>query len=439
MTVALGHHRFDLSAWKLAALAAALLPSLANATGGATADRVIGSPEPGWPQWRGIWRDGVSRETGLLPAWPEGGPPRLWTVSGLGRGWSSPIITHGSIYITGDVGGSLVIFAFDLDGRPLWQAQNGGCWTTNYPGARSSCTYHRGRIYHMNAHGRVVCLDAATGRERWAVNVLEQFEGSNITWGLSECLLVDGSRVFVGAGGKKGQMVALDTETGRTVWASSSIEGDRAGYASPLLFEWGGLRHLVSGSSRHAYGVCADTGRLLWTFHQPTKHEILAATPVYLGEGRVAVLRAASPACTLLSLSIAGADVCVREVWTARLGNYHGGVVLYGGRLYGSGFHKPAQAAGWGCADAHTGEILYTTRELPRGGSCIWADGRVYALAENGVMALLKPTPGGFEVAGRFTLVEARNNDAWAHPVLLDGRLYLRYHDTLYCYDVRRK
>lgn len=158
-----------------AALGVALHTLPGDASAGAAdpvaPDGVVASPEPGWPQWRGIRRDGVSREAGLLPAWPDGGPPRLWTVSGLGAGYSSPIITRGAIYITSNVGDDLVIFAFDLDGKPLWQAKNGASWTKNHPGARSSCTYLGGRIYHMNAHGRVACLDAATGRERWAVTL----------------------------------------------------------------------------------------------------------------------------------------------------------------------------------------------------------------------------------------------------------------------------
>jgi len=436
-----GPHRGKASAVYVlaAALAAALHPFPCDASGGAAtgqpADGVAVSPEPGWPQWRGIRRDGVSLETGLLPAWPEGGPPLLWTVSGLGAGYSSPIITRGAIYITGDVGEDLVIFAVDLDGKPMWRAKNGASWTKNHPGSRSSCTYAGGRIYHMNAHGRAVCLDAATGRELWMVDVLERFQGSNITWGLSECLLVDGRRVIVSPGGEKGLMAALDANTGRTVWASGSIEGERAGYASPLMFSWGGRRHLVSGSSRHAFGVDAETGRLLWTFPQPTKNEIIASTPIYLGGGRVFVIRAGSPAGTLLSILAQGADVRVQEVWTGRVGNYHGGVVQWEGRLYGSACGNPA---GWGCADAQTGEILYTTREFVKG-SCIWADGRLYALAEDGVMALLKPAPGGLETVGRFTLADAQKNDAWAHPVLLDGRLYLRFHGTLFCYGVRAR
>ena len=151
-------------------------------------DGMIASPEPDWPQWRGPRRDAVSGETGLLPAWPKAGPPLVWTVNRLGRGWSSPIIVGNRLYITGDVENDLVIHALDLEGKIAWQVKNGKTWRGDVPGARATCAYADGRLYHMNAHGRVACLDAADGKELWAVDVLQRFGARNITWAMSECL-----------------------------------------------------------------------------------------------------------------------------------------------------------------------------------------------------------------------------------------------------------
>ena len=89
---------------------------------------LVEAQAPGWPQWRGPRRDGVSPSTGLLQSWPEKGPPLLWTATGLGRGYASPIVVDGTIYITGDIGEDLVIVAFDLDGKERWRAKNGSRW-----------------------------------------------------------------------------------------------------------------------------------------------------------------------------------------------------------------------------------------------------------------------------------------------------------------------
>lgn len=394
----------------------------------------VASKEPGWPQWRGPRRDGISDEKGLLQAWPEGGPKLLWKIDGLGRGWSSPIVTGGSITLTGDVGEDLVLFSFDLEGKPLWKAVNGRAWTGQYPGARGACVAAEGSLYHLNAHGRVACLDARTGRETWSVDILERFEGANILWGLSECLLVDGPRLIVTPGGKKGAMAALDRKTGATLWASDPIEGNAAGYGSPVLFELGGRRHLVTASSRHVFGVDADTGRNLWKRPRPSEYIALCFTPVLCGDG-IYVTTPGKNGGTLYRLGEGDGPPKVEAVWDTPLDTLQGGTVLVDGFLYGSGYMG---FKGWAAVELATGKPLHTSRDLASG-AVIHADGRLYCLSERGEMALLKPAPAAFEAVGRFPLLAERKQDAWAHPVICDGRLYLRYHDSLFCYDIKSK
>jgi outer membrane protein assembly factor BamB len=410
-------------------------PAAEQAAQGKHAAGVIPSPEAGWPQWRGRWRDGISDETGLLESWPEGGPKLVWRVQGLGRGWSSPIITGGAIYITGDVGEDLIIFAFNLDGKPLWQAKNGPAWKASWPGARACCAASEGRLYHMNAHGRAACLDQKTGRELWAVDTLERFEAKNITWAIANCLLVDGPRVIVTPGGRKAMMAALDKKTGETVWASEPIADDKTGYSSPILFEYAGRRHIVNFSGRHAFGADADTGRLLWTVPCKNQYDVNVSNPAY-ADGAVFIVAPDGPDAALYRLRPEAGGEKVEQAWAADLDTLTGGVVVVDGCIYGAGYRK---FKGWRCLDWQTGRTKWESRDVDSG-SAIWADGRLYILAESGPMVLAKPTPAGLEVCGRFDFVpSAKKRDVWPHPVLLDGRLYLRYHDTLACYDVRAK
>ena len=228
-------------------------------------DGLIASAEPDWPQWRGPRRDGISDEKGLLPAWPEHGPRLVWKIGNLGRGWSSPIIVRDRLYITGDVGDDLVIYAFDLGGKPQWQTKNGESWTGSYPGARACCVYSEGKLYHMNAHGRVACLMPPRERNFGRVDVQQRFHASEPTWAFSECLLVDGPRLIVTPGSGKALMAALDKQNGRTLWTTGPLGEDRATYSAPLLFRYGGRRTVANCSSAHGFGVDADTGKLLWT------------------------------------------------------------------------------------------------------------------------------------------------------------------------------
>jgi outer membrane protein assembly factor BamB len=388
------------------------------------------SPEPDWPQWRGPRRDGISGETGLLPSWPADGPKLLWKKDKLGVGWSSPIVVRDRLYITGDVDAELMIFTFDLDGNLKWQTPNGKAWTGSFPGARATCAYSEGRLYHVNAHGRVACLEAATGKELWAVNILERFEGQNITWAISECLLVDGPRLIVTPGGRKALMAALDKTTGETVWTTEPIREDRATHASPILFRHAGQRLLASCSSTHGFGVDADTGKLLWKVPLKNQYGVNVTPPVY-GDGRIFYVTAYTPAIQYrLQPNDKGVDI--QQTWTNGLDTVTGGAVLVDGRLYAGGYYRPKW---WFTFDWETGQTIAEQKGLTTG-AAVYAAGRLYCLAEDGRAALLNPTATRLEFAGQFRLVPKTKHDAWAHPVLLHGKLYLRYHDTLWCYDV---
>lgn len=428
----------------------ALALSAGNVAGQGSGVALVASPEAGWPQWRGPRRDGICRETGLLQSWPDGGPRLLWSAGGLGRGYSSPIIAGGRIVLTGEVGDELRVFALDLAGKPVWQAANGRAWKGQFPGARATCAYALGRIFNMNGNGRVACLDSATGKELWAVDLVARFGAQVPTWGMSECLLVDGPRVIVTPGGKAALMAALDARTGATVWQTPPLtlgpsqapnllrvaeprgEIEGAGYASPILLAIGARRVIVTCTLRHLVCVDAADGRLLWTRPLENRFKVIAFTPLLVGDS-VFATGPDGPGGKLFRMQASGGGISVREAWTSSLDTCHGCGVAVGDAIYASWYRRPA----WGCIDARTGATRFQEAEHEMG-SLIWADGRLYCLSQSGEMRLLRPSATGFEVMGRFRLTQQRKDDVWAHPVLLDGRLYLRYHDTLYCYDVKR-
>ncbi len=386
-----------------------------------------------WSQWRGPNRDGIAREKGLLRAWPKEGPPLLWKTSGLGRGWSSPVFGDGRIYITGDVGDSLFIYALDESGRTVWRTTNGRSWRGSYPGARAACTFYKGNLYNLNAHGRLVCLDARNGAEKWSVNILERFGGRSITWGLSECVLVERGYVVVTPGGSLALMAALDAETGRTLWKTPPIAGDRASHASPIVFSYSGKRLISNCSAHHGFGVDADTGRLLWTVPLRNAFGVNVATPVY------------SSGCVYYVTPYAELGRCWRLVpkegafdpqlkWVVPLDTVTGCSILTGGTLYAARYK---QRKWWFAVDWKTGKIAAELRSLTTG-SAVYADGRLYCFDEKGTVALVTPLAEGFQVISSFKLPGRRIRDAWAHPVVYRGRLYVRYHDTLSCYDVQK-
>ncbi|MBN2270617.1 MAG: PQQ-binding-like beta-propeller repeat protein [Sedimentisphaerales bacterium] len=398
-------------------------------------DGLMASPEPGWPQWRGPRRDGISDEKGLLQSWPQGGPELLWKVDGLGKGWASPIIIGKRLYVTGDVGDDLIVFAFDRSGNEQWRAKNGPAWKGSFPGARACCAFSEGRVYNMNAHGRVACIDAASGDEVWAVNVLERFDGKNITWAMSECLLVDGSRVIVTPGGAKALMAALDKRNGRTVWTTQPLGDDVTSHCSPILFRYGGHRVIANCSSAHGFAVDAHTGKLLCMVPLKNRFGTNISTPIY-DSGRIFYVTPYAEHGRAYQLLADGRGIAAEHLWTnMSLDTVTGSGVLVDGILFSAGYKE---LKWWFAVDWQTGKTKYELKEFTTGAP-IYADKRLYILDEQANVALLEITPNSLEIKGRFILTEKRVNDAWAHPVLLDGRLYLRYHGTLFCYDVTER
>ena len=406
------------------------------ATAADTAE-LIASPEPDWPQWRGPRRDAISTETGLLDSWPEGGPKLLWKTTGMGKGWCSPIVVKGTIYICGEIKGELIIFAMGLDGKIKWQAVNGKAFKKPFPGSRAACCYSDALIYQMNGHGRVICLDAKTGKEQWVVDILKRFDAKQPHFGASECLLVDGANLIVTPVGKKALIAALDKKTGKTVWKSGPAlaKDETTSYCSPILVKAGKRRLIISTTQFRTFAADADTGKVVWWVALKLTDNVCSTIPVL--RGNTVLITNTDPRTqnsSLLRIS-AGGDKAER-VWSLPLRTTSGSALQVDGKFYVAGERK---LKGYLCLDAATGKTK-GQMDQPSNASAVWADGKLYVLSAWLKVMMLKPTADGFKTLGSFPLIpKVRRRDAWAHPVLFGGRLYLRYHDTLFCYDVKEK
>ncbi len=379
-----------------------------------------------WPGWRGPGRDGKSSDSGLLKAWPAGGPQRLWHATGVGKGFATVAVTGGMVYTAGDVGGRMTVLAFDLSGQPKWQTPVDQAWTKNHPGARSTPVVADGRLYVVSGHGTVACMDAATGKPIWSRRMRE-FGGRVPGWGYSESPLVLGNLVVVTPGGRNA-IVALDARTGKPVWASEGVEAG-AQYASNLAVRFGGTTMIVAGTHAGIVAVDARTGKGLWANGFSAGNTANCPTPAY-ADGHVFWANGYGKGGICLKLTGAGGRVSAERAWTT--GNmvcHHGGYVIHEGHIYGN------HGGGWACLELTTGNVRWQQRGVGKGSLC-WADGMLYLFGERGgQIGLATCSPEGMETKGTFSV--AGDGPSWAHPVVTGGRLYLRYADNLYCYNVK--
>jgi len=397
----------------------------------------LGAAEtPSWPQFDGPNGDRVSTETGLMKKWPESGPNLLWTAKGIGQGFASVTIVDGWIYTAGDIDDANVITAMNMDGRIQWQVKNGASWTGSGPdGARGTPTVDGDRLYHENAHDQLVCLDAKSGKETWSLDIGLEFQGRRGGYGRAESLLIDGGRLICCPGGAHA-MVALDKKTGRTFWKSPSA-GEPAGYASPIVAEYEGLRIIMTMSQKSLIGVNANTGDLLWRFeHYTPRYVANCVTPIY-HDGHIFVSGGYGKGSVLLKIHVDSQKATVEPVWrTENLDNRHGGVVLWNGYVYGASHSN--NNAKWVCLDWKTGQMMYAHRGVGQG-SLVFAGGMLYTMNERRTVGLVEATSTGHEVISQFAIPDGGEGPTWAHPVMCGGRLYIRHADHLYAYDVRAK
>ena len=394
-----------------------------------------------WFQFHGPKRDNKSPDTGLLQEWPEGGPARLWEATGIGEGYSSVAIVGQWIYTTGEIDGDCVITAFDMDGDTVWIQKNGKAWDGSYPGTRSTPTIVGGLLYHLSGVGNLICLRADTGKVVWTVNILEKFDGRNITWGLAESPLVVVDKVICTPGGEDVSMVALDRMTGATAWTCTGA-GDRPGYASPILVDCDGLQQIVTVMSESIVGVRTSDGELLWRYPHKVYADENITTPLF-HDGYVIVSGCVRKGTTSLELQVSGDECSVKKHWHNRtLDNKQGSIILYNGRLYGYA-EMQARQGPWVCVEFESGETVFQSAPLEssykyKNGCLTYADCRFYLYADNGNMVLAKPMDSGFEVTGKLTIEDPGERPTWAHPVVFGGRLYVRYGNKLGVYNVVR-
>jgi len=390
-------------------------------------NRVANGMQNPHSQWRGENRDGIYNETGLLTEWAADGPELLWHIEGLGDGYTSPAIANGRIYITGLDGDRLILFVFDLDGKFLNRTVVGREWNTRYPGTRSTVVVNDGKLYIFSGRGTLHCLDETTLNEIWRKDVLSEFGGRNIMWGITESPLIVGDKIFITPGGRQHNMVALNKHTGALIWSSPGV-GSTSAYCSPQFIDGYSVPIIVTCTANEIIAFNADTGEVLWTHPQPSGNSIHPNTPIY-SDGMIFVTTGYGGGSWLYRITDDGKNA--ELVWHNDVDNQMGGAVKIGDYVYTSGHRM----RGFYCINWHTGEIMWRTTQLAPN-AIIAADGMLYVYSQQGDMALVNPNPNRFELVSSFEITLGTNQH-WAHPVIHDGVLYIRRGNALMAYLIR--
>ena len=422
-----------------------------------------------WPQWQGPHRNAISPETGLLKTWPADGPPLAWRITGIGGGYSAPSVANGRIFGMSSRGEDEVVWALsESDGKEVWATRIGPALSEGMPqgkeGAGCTPTVDGERLYVLGLAGELACLQVQDGRVLWRKSLPTDFGGVLPTWRYNESPLVDGEKVICTPGGQEALLVALNKLTGETIWKTPQLEapagtpepaeggGGRgrpgfrnsaASYSSAIAIDFEGRRQYVQFTSKALIGVAAADGKLLWRYDRPANRMgINCSTPLY-HDGRVFAASAYGAGGGLVKLTRGtGGEIKADEVWFSKqMENHHGGVAFIDGGLYGG---NGGNGGGYlACLDFGTGEVLWNERDADKRrvtkGSVAVADGRIYYRTEEGDLILIEPNRKEYTERGRFKQPDRTTKPAWTHPVIANGKLYVRDQDLLLCFDVKAK
>jgi outer membrane protein assembly factor BamB len=407
------------------------------------------APGGNWPQWRGPQRDGVSTETGLLTSWPAGGPPKLYTTTGLGRAFSSVAVAGGRVFTMGDRAQGQFVIALDEEtGKQVWATRIGGVYNSpdDFNGPRGTPTIDGDLLYAIGTEGQLVCLETATGRERWRKSFERDFDGQMMSgWNWSESPLVDGDRVVVTPGGSSAGIVALEKLTGRDVWRAAIPRlvprgSDGAAYSSIVISNGGGVKQYVQLMGRGVVGVRAADGRFLWGNNDVANNIANISTPLVSGN-YVFASTSYDTGSVMMELSPGKMPNTVSAARRYFLGpnvfqSHHGGFVLVGGYVYGG--HGQSQGFPT-CIELATGKSVWQKVRGAGAGSAavIAAEGHIYFRYQDGTIALVEANPASYNQKGSFQIPNPHTL-SWPHPVIAAGRLYLREQDALHVYNIKR-
>ena len=412
-----------------------------------------------WPQYRGPLRNDVSTETGLLKAWPTGGPQLLWTYSDSGIGYSGMSIAGDRLFTIGARAESEYLIALDLKTvtdvtvteacatkvGPLFDWK-GNQWSA---GPSSTPTVDGEYVFALGGMGDLICAKVTDGQKVWRKNLPCDLEAQvnpigggpkNLGWGFTWSPLVDGDKLICTPGGPKGTVAALDKQTGEVLWRSTEVT-DQAGYTSPMAADIEGVRQYVVLTNQGLIGVEAKTGRVLWNHRRkPAYGTEVVNSPIIHGSFVYATV-GAGQGCDLLRIHRDGETFRAEPVYgNKNMANHHGNVALIGEHIFGF-----SEGKGWICHAFATGETVWADKSKLRAGSMTSADGRIYCVTEdNGTVALIEANTTGWTESSRFVIPKTAttrkpSGRIWTPPVISGGRLFLRDQELIFCFDVKAK
>jgi outer membrane protein assembly factor BamB len=415
-----------------------------------------------WPQWLGPQRDAVWRESGIVEKFPEGGPKVLWRVQ-IGGGYTGPAIADGKVYLMdrqvaaksdvpgnafarGVIPGTERVLCLDAaSGKQLWEHRYDCTYTMSYStGPRCTPLVSGGKVWTLGAEGNLLCLDAVNGKELWAHDFKAEFGARTPMWGFAGHPLLDGQRLICLVGGPGSIAMAFDKDTGKELWRA--LDAREPGYCPPTMIEHDGAKKLVIWHPQAANVLDPATGKVLWSHPWEVRAGLTIATPRLAGDFLLLSSFYTSSKCFKPDGKLVWEGQSFSEKNTDTLHSLMSTPFIENGHIYGVCSYGQLR-----CLKLETGERVWETMAATTGGPLVrWAnafivkhDDRFFLANEQGDLILAKMTPKGYEEISRAKILKPTTTDprravVWSHPAFANQCVFMRNDEEIVCVSLAR-
>ena len=378
-----------------------------------------------WPQILGPNRNGKIADESLPDSLPESLSIR-WEVE-IGEGYAGVAVANGRVIAFHRQAENEVVEAFAAeDGERLWRTElpasyRGGINPDTGPRAVPVIT--QDSVIVWGAAGQLSCLEFATGRELWSINLFAEYRGDENYFGAGSAPIVSGETVVVNVGGRRGAgIVGVDLKSGEVRWTSTD-EG--TSYAAPIELEIDNQTVVVVPTRLQLIGLDARTGQE--TFRFPfgrTGPTVNAAVPLVDEQNRLFVTAAYEIGAKLLEITpTADGGQGVKAVWenNESISSQYFTPVLHQGFLYGTDGREDFNNTSFRCVDLETGEVQW--EQAMAGAHVILVGEDLVVVSIEGDVTIARASHTGFEPRLEQRLENAASR---AMPAFANGCLYTR-------------
>ncbi len=390
------------------------------------------SRTPEWGQWGGPNRNFIADGTGLSTSWPASGPKKMWSRK-LGDGYATILADRGRLYTMYRDKENDVIVALDAKtGKTLWETPDQAPPVEGQSVAFGSCPRSTPlivghRLFTIGASARLNCLDKNSGNVLWTHDLVKDYSLKVPGHGYGASPIAYKNLVILPVGGEGHAVVAFNQNDGSVAWESQDFDSD---YPSPILIDLEGETQLIIAMGNKRCGLNPRTGELKWQVELPESAGAMMSTPVWGDDGILFTSAEYSDGSRAFQITKEDGEYKAEELWyTRKMRVQHGSYVRVGDYVYGSSGSSTALLTG---INVKTGKVAWRKRGFKKA-NCLYADGKLIILDEDGTLAIATATPDNLEIHSKVKVLKMR---AWAAPTLVGTNLYIRDQETIMALDL---